>query len=426
MDKAVISTNNALQDKANKFIFSTLIIVSVYGVIFGVIDYLFGFTRIALANVALIPASFATYLLMLRKHYLAGKLLIHITGIVVICIHYLSFGGQIPNVIFFIPIVFSALITFQGKSRKFGWAIIALTFFTIYWLLSTKFSLNNIYVLSEADKSVQYKFYAISATFLSGIMAWFLIRINEEFYAALQKSSKQLEEKNELLEVTLKTKDKLFSIISHDLKSPFLAIDASLDLLKDPNTPKEQNEFIVKQLGKKSESARTLLQNLLMWSQQQTETIRFEKEPINLDQLRSSIIASSSNQAFDKNIRLTADFPNSISLKADKAMLESILRNLVSNAIKFTPNGGNIHISAMELGSQIVFSVEDSGVGMREDVISKLLHSEIYSTAGTNREQGHGLGMRLIHEFLKRHDSHLEIKSELGKGSLFSFRISKS
>ena len=257
------------------------------------------------------------------------------------------------------------------------------------------------------------------ADFLAG----FTIDITEQKLAeqALKDREASLRELNA-------TKDKFFSIIAHDLRSPFNSIIGFSSLLTKQI---QDGDFaaIEKYAGiiqNSSQQAFDLLMNLLEWSRLQTGRMAFNPENIDIVTLikQSSELLNSSAQ--EKSITIYTEMPVNLPFFADKAMISTILRNLISNAIKFTETGGQIVISTKQMSNELVISVLDNGVGINSESIGKLFRiDESYSTVGTQNEKGTGLGLLLCKEFIDKHGGRIWVESERGKGSRFFFSIPK-
>lgn len=238
------------------------------------------------------------------------------------------------------------------------------------------------------------------------------------------------EEKMVQLNLQLKelnaAKDKFFSIIAHDLKNPFNAIIGFSNILIEQINKKDY-EGIAEYAGiilDSSKRAMSLLSNLFQWSRSQTGRMEFNPEPIELVGLINEVIKLSNDSAQQKSITITKEIPQSLNISADKAMINAILRNLISNAIKFTNKDGNITISAQQEQNEVVVTVCDNGVGIRKDAIEKLFRiDESYTTTGTQKEKGTGLGLLLCKEFVLKHGGKIWVTSEFGKGSSFCFTI---
>jgi PAS domain S-box-containing protein len=237
---------------------------------------------------------------------------------------------------------------------------------------------------------------------------------------------KLIEEERELYTKNLQklnqTKDEFFSIISHDLRSPFNSILGYTDILKNEHTSMAKNDltFIVESLYQSTRNIYTLLNNLLQFSRFQIGKMDFEPEELNLKEILEKNIKTIEGNALQKNIEITKEIENDSNIYADENMINSVLQNLIDNAIKFTSRGGQISIKAYPNNKVIRIYVEDNGVGMSEETVSKLFNlNSKNSTPGTENEIGTGLGLLLTKEFIEKNGGSLRVESELGKGSKF-------
>ncbi len=238
---------------------------------------------------------------------------------------------------------------------------------------------------------------------------------------ALKESEAKLRESN-------KTKDKFFSIIAHDLKSPFNAILGFSEMLlkSHKKIDDEKREKLIKSVNSSAKNAFKLLENLLTWSSSQSGAIKYSPEKLHLKILLFEIMFSLQVQAEKKNIHISDNILEDELIYADKNMIATVLRNLISNAIKFTINGGSIIISSKKQKNSdfIEISVVDTGVGIPKDTIDELfLIDKNTSTEGTENETGTGLGLILCKEFVEQHNGKIWAKSEIGKGSEFVFTM---
>ncbi|MGZ2369455.1 PAS domain S-box protein [Ancylomarina sp. YFZ004] len=242
-----------------------------------------------------------------------------------------------------------------------------------------------------------------------------------------RKHAVQIIKENEIhLKEINATKDKLFSIIAHDLRSPFNGILGFSELLIE-NIKKYEITESEKYLGIINSSAKntlTLLDNLLDWAKLQTGQITFNPQKTILSSIICGTIELSNTAAVAKHISITQNMPDDIEVYADKDMLKVVLRNLISNAIKFTKSDGNISATAKKRHSQVEIAISDNGVGMNEETISKLFQIETNNTTiGTENEKGSGLGLILCKELVEKQGGKIWVESELGKGSVFKFTL---
>ena len=242
----------------------------------------------------------------------------------------------------------------------------------------------------------------------------------------LKKTEQELQSINEELHKVNAEKDKFFSIIAHDLRSPFNSILGFSNILleKTKQEDLENIKIFARIINNSSQRAVNLLSNLLLWSLTQTGRMNFNPEYFDLGESVDEIIQLCSDIAFQKLITLSNELPKQIPVYGDKAMIDTIIRNLVSNALKFTERGGSIHISAERRPNDVKVWVIDTGVGISQQIIEKIFTIDSNcSTPDTQGEKGTGLGLVLCKELIEKHGGTLEIESEPGKGSTFHFTI---
>ncbi len=252
---------------------------------------------------------------------------------------------------------------------------------------------------------------------------------NEE----LVQQKEELEQSSEFVQLQAKKlteintqKDKLFSIIAHDLRSPMGALKNSIEILDPDILTKGELDVIKKELIKQFKATDETLQNLLHWARSQ-----MQGEIINPISLRISVIADETIEflakiASKKKIKLKNEINPAVEVLADKNHLQTIFRNLISNALKFTNKKGEIIISSKDEGKNIQIAVKDTGVGMTEAEKNKLFTNLYYTTKGTEGEGGSGLGLTLVKDLVEKNGGTIRIESEVGKGSTFYFTLPKA
>jgi signal transduction histidine kinase len=230
---------------------------------------------------------------------------------------------------------------------------------------------------------------------------------------------------NELNELNT-SKDKFFSIIAHDLKNPFTTLIGYSSLLKedielgDLRKIEESVDFI----NTSAVQTLRLLENLLEWANSQRGKISFMPESIKLSRLLREEIFIVDDMAKGKNIELKSYIPDTLTIVADKNMIRTIFRNLITNAVKFTHKNGKVEVNAIINDNQLEVAVSDNGIGMTNETAAKLFRIDAnLSTRGTENEKGTGLGLFLCKEFIEKHYGTIWVESEIGKGSTFKFII---
>ncbi len=243
--------------------------------------------------------------------------------------------------------------------------------------------------------------------------------LNSKHLDTLKKREEQLQKLN-------RDKDRFMQILSHDLRNPFNSILGYSELLLEKYNNYDEAK-IKKQLGRIYQVSLVtfnLLEDLLKWSKAQEGIIPFKPQTLRFHEICNKIIASLNHSADEKQIEIKLINTDLVKIEADVNMLSTILRNLISNSIKFTSKNGCITINAEAQQDFALISVSDNGVGIEKDKITKLWEiSEQYTSAGTNGESGSGLGLLLCKEFVEKHNGKIWVESELGKGSIFKFTI---
>ena len=256
-----------------------------------------------------------------------------------------------------------------------------------------------------------------------------LTYVSEQIASAITKkrNDEELKKYSEELQELNASKDKFFSIIAHDLRSPFNGLLGLVSILKteyDYLTVGEQKSYIDEVYNSIS-GMYELAEKLLDWSRLQIGRQRFRIASIKLFNFIDDIVSTLSNNAKLKNINLINDLNPDDKVYADDPMLRTLFHNLISNSIKFTNSGGSITInSKQEDGDKLLVSVIDTGIGISEENISRLFKIEdSFSTPGTNKEKGTGLGLLLCKDIAEKHGSELIVQSIPGKGTTFSIRL---
>ncbi|HBG24917.1 MAG: hypothetical protein A2X17_09175 [Bacteroidetes bacterium GWF2_41_61] len=242
----------------------------------------------------------------------------------------------------------------------------------------------------------------------------------------LEETLRQLSSVNKELKEANATKDKFFSIIAHDLKNPFIALIGFTDYLKEnfKSIDPDEAEHMIELMNNSSRSTYSLLEDLLTWSRSQLGKITYKPEKISLNQLWEEIELLVINPAQNKKIDIVFHDPQKVMLFCDPNMFKIILRNLVTNAIKFSYPGSSVTVSAEPEKINALISVTDKGVGIDPARFENLWQIGAgSSTKGTKDESGTGLGLILCKEFVETHGGKIWVESELNVGSSFKFTI---
>lgn len=235
--------------------------------------------------------------------------------------------------------------------------------------------------------------------------------------------NKEISQQNILLEADNKTKDKLLSIISHDLRNPLVNTKGILNLVNQGMVPDEQAKQLLIQLETQYMGTTSLLDNLLFWLKGQMSGKNLDKVQMPVFPIVKGLEDEHRMLLERKNISFFNQVDPSLTVLADKEMIRIVLRNLISNAIKFTPENGLIRVYASSDERETKISIQDSGIGMSAETIQRISAKQYYTTAGTAMEKGSGFGLMLCSDLVNRHGGKLIIESEPRKGSVFTITL---
>lgn len=267
-----------------------------------------------------------------------------------------------------------------------------------------------------------YIFIIIAAVIIAGLM-YYSYNQKKKANILLQQKNTEIKAQAEELEKLNSLKDKLFSIISHDLRSPIASLITLINLTEQGYLKEDGFRNVISELSKNVGYTSSLLENLLRWAQSQLKGMAINASVFNLSEIITERFELLRNQAETKNISISLSIDSSKNVVADKDMMELVLRNLTSNAIKFCNPYDKIEITAKQKNSSVVFCVADTGIGISPEVMKNLFGLNMYTSRGTQNEKGTGLGLILCKNFVELNGGHIWVESTLGKGSKFFFSV---
>ncbi len=430
---------------------ASMLLAVILNVVASISNYMLGlhWSAIAVGTLGIITFLFLYFYSFYARKY---KIVVIIGLGFLICLFipsvWFTNGGSIGSTQYLIFLVLTGVLTIsKGKTRII--LVVLLVFVTLFLLLFEYYYPEVMVAYPNRkdnflDLAISFIFTVLGATFYINIYYQEYHAANKELKEKniiLEKKQKEitiqqnkienqkaeLEKKATALQEAIKTKDRFFSIIAHDLKSPFNALIGFSELIeqaaedKDIDGIKEFNKYVLQS----STQTHKLLLNLLEWSKAQTNQTQYSPEKIEINKIINEHVRSFEYQANKKNIILKAN-PMSCTVYADINMINTVLRNLISNAIKFTPKEGMVEIGVKTRHalSLTEIYVKDNGVGISEENLKKMFDlGENTSTRGTDGEKGSGLGLVLCKELIEKNQGELFVESTLNKGSVFSFSL---
>jgi signal transduction histidine kinase len=287
-------------------------------------------------------------------------------------------------------------------------------------LRDKKIEIQNLKIKSEARKV--YLLYTITAAvlLLLGLFFW--------LFLSKRKTNLQLEDKNKIISNINKQKDKFFSIIAHDLRGPFNGFLGLTELLAEDidDMEKDEIQFAAVNMRSSANNLNGLLENLLEWSRMEQGLIPFEPTTMHLLPAVTECTSILQDAANNKSIKIQTIIDEKLNVFADQNLLQAVIRNILSNAVKFTPKGGVITIQGKEDDTNTTIAIKDSGIGMDSKILENLFRLDVKTNRkGTEDEASSGLGLILCKEFVEKHGGKIWVESEENMGSTFYFSFPK-
>ena len=249
------------------------------------------------------------------------------------------------------------------------------------------------------------------------------LRIRKINNLLLQKNRLIAEQNHDLADNNA-LKDKLFSIIAHDLRTPLASFRDALDMISSGALDPEETRLFLTELTQQANNTSALVDDLLYWSRAQMKGIEALRKSTALAPVVQEVVGTLSDQASAKKLNVHQEVPAGLKLPLDVGIMKVIIRNILSNAIKFTPTGGDIYIEAGQSGDAVELRIKDTGIGMSDEIIDNLLNgNRANSRKGTNNESGTGLGLMFSRDLVQAHQASLHIASEPGKGATFTIAL---
>lgn len=350
-------------------------------------------------------------------HYLEIPLQAIAIGVLVL-VYFFNDGLEGTGTFYFLLLTFAFI---YSNTKKKYWHILFLYLLLASILMVIHFVYPEFIVKYSTNESRMLDFSTtlIIAISIIGVMTIMFKQSYDKEREVVKLQSEELKELNA-------TKDKLFSIISHDLRNPFnnlLNISRQLSENMDRYTISEVKENI-KMIEASSKRGYELLENLLEWSMSQRGNIQYNPVLFNIYDVVKECLLVTENQINNKKVQIHLNIDNHSNMIADYNMIKTVFRNLITNAIKYSNEGGNIFIASEIKTNEIILTVKDEGVGIeKEDLVKLFQIDKKYTTPGTANEQGTGLGLILCKEFIQKNNGKMEVESEINKGTTFKISI---
>lgn len=407
---------------AEERIFNSACMFTFLGILVSIgINYILElFTLAFLESFFLILLALVYYLSRFRKRYRLATIIFAVFTYVFLGISYFFDGGLLgPTLLLFIV---SMQFLFYISPSKIAplWVVLHIFF-------ALAFSVIQYYY----PQTVSYNYTSHIAPFLDIDFAYIILTIlvylimtstRNRFFQERNKVAAQkrlIEWKNRRLQHTDKERNRLFSIIAHDLRAPLTSINGYLELLTSNALDDSEKSEMQEHLLNLSTHTSEMLNNLLRWSKNQLEGNKISLETLNVAETLGNTIDIQKSIAANKDVMFLIDIPPVLTVYADKDHLDAVVRNLLSNAMKFTPSKGKVIIQARTEGKITILTVTDNGVGISDEQKSHIFSSEVKSLPGTQNERGIGLGLVMCKDFVEQQGGSIDFESTEGEGTTF-------
>ncbi|MCF0052867.1 HAMP domain-containing histidine kinase [Dyadobacter sp. LJ53] len=420
----------------NARIFHSVCLISLAALSYNVpFNYFIGLPKVALISlVVLLIITALYYASRIRNQYGISILITNMVGLILFVINYfLNSGLRGPTDLFFLLLLLLSIGISPANQYKIWIPINILVVVT----------LNAIeYFYPE---TVPYTYVDRYSAFIDHMSAYVVVSIlayictdyirrsyENEKKSALEKShfiaekNQQILKQNVELERINGEKNKLMSIVAHDVRAPLASIQNFLELLTDYELDEAEKKDIKKELLDATNDTMALLSKLLNWSKSQINGVSAQKQRLNLDELLNTTLALERSSATRKNINLDYKIDPAIAIFADRDMMQVVFRNLIGNAIKFTPEGGQVSIESQLSGTDCIIAVRDNGIGISAERQAVIFSLNVQSTYGTKNEKGVGLGLLLTQEFVAAQDGKIWFESAPSDGTTFFVAIPRA
>jgi signal transduction histidine kinase len=310
----------------------------------------------------------------------------------------------------FFGLSLTAVLYYRGWKKNVAFVVIMLLYFSVrgykffYW---------------QEKSSDDFVFECINAS----VVFYIVYLVSNLYKSYFDFYERQITSQNKELSELNEQKSKLFSIIAHDLRSPLGNVNQILALAAEGKLSKAELDELLEKLSKNASYTSELLDNLLSWASSQLKGAKIKREIFELNYIVQHKILLYHQQAKQKGVTVSNMIQEPVMVFADKNMIEVVLRNLISNAIKFCKKGDRIIITAVKENNQVKVCVADSGVGMNEEDFTTVFENINFTKPGTANEKGTGLGLPLCKDFVEKNNGNIRIESEPGKGTNVLFTL---
>lgn len=395
-------------------------LVLIYATGFTLFNYFNEYFSACLINAAQTGISLINILLFKRGFKNEAKFNLSFCSIFIVFLYHIGFEADTIAYFYYLPIMVLSIAFFQDQGKLFRYVIIFVSMMATISLLLFKIKWNAI-ALNESELIIIKLLNVAGPLFITINILVYYHKLNASLIEQLNEKNEKLSELVTMLDKQIHNKNRLFALISHDLRSPLSTISNGLRLLKDIRLGASEAESLINGLRFRTSQTIELLNDLFLWIDLDKKSLNFNPESIDINHILLRVKDFSMIMAQDKKVEIIVEYAYEPICMADKNMIEAVIRNLMSNAIKFSESESKILLKAISDNDRCRVVVEDHGLGMSNEILEKLTMNEKVVVTGTNNETGFGFGLKLCKDFLQYHGATLDIESEPGLGTKVGF-----
>jgi len=396
-------------------IFNAICLISAIGLFFtAFLNLILGIQQLVVLMLTVFFIAITCYYYSRVKMMLNTSIIVYMIAINFLLAVNFKYNSGIsgPSLLIF---VLSFFLTISIVPRRQYWFWIALNILMVNTLLALEYQHQGLIMNTYID--AKSRFIDFAATYVFIVFFIFLVTIAVRKSYHTEKGL--VEQKAKELEIANNTKNKLFSILAHDLRSPLASIQNYLEILLEVKLDENERLSINQSLLASTRNTEQMLSNLLLWSKAQMQGVTVNRVKVNLKETLMSTFQIHQVIATEKGIQLTDEIKSNVFIEADPDMLQLVIRNLINNAIKFTAPGGEIIVSDELADHMCHIIIKDNGMGIPYDEQANIFSIKVTSAFGTKNEKGFGLGLVLCKEFTELQNGKISFESTPGKGSTF-------
>ncbi|MFM9005800.1 MAG: sensor histidine kinase, partial [Flavobacteriales bacterium] len=379
-----------IEEKGKKLHVALIYLVAGYAVLYLFINIFFGQYMQAIITACVIPSVLVTYILFRKGYYYHSKVWNSIQINTSVLLLALITGPETFVPTFYLPIIVATFLVFQGRDKVTGYVLALLSLLMLVFAMVTDVRLFHVVITSEHSILIERVANMMGVGIITIIEVLYILRLSNDIQNQLIAQTAKLDERNTQMVSALYTRDKMMSMLSHDLRSPIASIHAGMELFETGTVDAALQAKLYTQMKSRTEQTLDLMDKLLLWSRSQTQSIIYREESVSLSHLQQFCQSVCFLLSHEKVIHFDYRFASTpdAMVRGDRDMIEAIFRNLISNAIKFTRPGGTVTIFAEQRGNRYLLGVSDSGKGLTSEEISKITDGVSFTTFGTEREKG--------------------------------------